>query len=100
VGEGHHNATVEQAEAIAVETDGQRVTVGTVGVNVQGIGGRLPVATIDDGDGDLRPIFGSGEDALRCIEIAVEAAGHLLLLAQNGLVGDDVEFVDGRRRDQ
>ncbi len=34
---GHDDAAIEQAEAVAVEADGQRVAVGAVGVDVQGI---------------------------------------------------------------
>ncbi len=60
----------------------------------------LLVAAIDDGDGDLGSVFRGGEDALRCIEGAIEAAGHFLLLAQDGLVGGDLQLIDRGGRDQ
>ncbi len=41
---GHDHAAIEQAEAVAVEADRQRVAVGAVGVDVERIGRRSCVS--------------------------------------------------------
>ena len=63
VGVGHDDAAVEEAEAVGVEADGERVAVGAVAVYVERVGGAAHICTVDEGDGNLGAVGGAGPDA-------------------------------------
>ena len=85
---GHDDAAIEQAEAVGAEAERQRVAVGAVAVDVEGIAAGLAlVFAIDEGDGDLDAVGGGGVDALAGVERAVEAAGNFKLLEERGGAG-------------
>ena len=85
VGDGHHEAAVEQGQAVRGE--GHRVgeAVGAVGGEEE----RRPSVArqallVDEGDRDLHPVLGGGEHPLRGVPRGVVAARDLLLLQQGG----------------
>ena len=98
---GHYRPAIKQAQPIGAEGQRQRVAVGTVAINVEGIPSLFTfVFSINQRDRNLRAVGRSGMNALACVKGAVEAAGNLQLLEQRGCAGGHVVLVDRSRRHQ
>src|SRR6185437_9893967 len=98
---GEDESTVEETEAVAAEGDGQRVAVGAVTVDEEGIFAALKlVFAIDEGDGDFDTIWRFGEEAFGGVEIFVEVAGDFDLLEESGFAGGNVVLEDGAGGDE
>jgi len=99
VGEGAHEAAVEQAQPVRAEGGVHAGPVGSVPREQERVAAGPPlIDAIDEGDRDLRAVGGGGVDPLGSIPGGVEAAEDLVLLAQDLLACLHVVVEDGARR--
>src|ERR1017187_4845653 len=98
---GHDYAAIQKTEAVGTKTDGQRVAVGTVAVDVERIVARLVhVLAVDERNGNQDAVRSRRVHSLAGIERAVDASGNLNLLQQGRSFVGHVVFIDRTRRDQ
>jgi len=101
VGDGEDHAAIEKAEAIGAEADGHGEAVAAIAVEEKrGAAVARGAVAIDDGDGEFGAVGGDGVEAFAAVERGIVAAEDGLLLAQDALVGVDVEVIDGARGDE